>query len=46
MSKYEDIHFVDAAQPVWNYSLFTEEDIHNFQNVTHSVCTNFLEINK
>ncbi|MFZ9402956.1 MAG: 1,4-alpha-glucan branching protein GlgB, partial [Sediminibacterium sp.] len=35
MSKYEDIHFVDAAQPVWNYSLFTEEDIHNFQNGTH-----------
>lgn len=35
MSKYEDIHFVDAAQPVWNYSLFTEEDIRNFQNGTH-----------
>ncbi|MEN9512408.1 MAG: hypothetical protein RJB16_168, partial [Bacteroidota bacterium] len=35
MSKYEDIHFVDAAQPVWNYSLFTDEDIRNFQNGTH-----------
>ena len=35
MSKYEDIHFVDAAQAVWNYSLFTEEDIRNFQNGTH-----------
>ena len=35
MSKYEDEHFVDAAQPVWNYSLFTEEDIFNFQNGTH-----------
>lgn len=35
MLKYEDIHFVDAAQPVWNYSLFTDEDIRNFQNGTH-----------
>ena len=35
MSKYEDIHFVDAAQPVWNYSLFTDEHIRNFQNGTH-----------
>ena len=33
--KYEEIHFVDAAQPVWNYSLFSEDDIHNFQNGTH-----------
>jgi len=33
--KYEEIHFVDASQPVWNYSLFTEEDIQNFQNGTH-----------
>jgi len=35
MPKYEEVHFVDAAQPVWNYSLFTEEDIKNFQNGTH-----------
>ncbi len=35
MSKYEEEHFVDTAQPVWNYSLFTDEDIHNFQNGTH-----------
>ena len=35
MSKYEDIHFVDTEQPVWNYSLFSEEDIRNFQNGTH-----------
>ncbi len=35
MKKYEDIHFVDTAKPVWNYSLFTEEDISNFQNGTH-----------
>src|SRR5258706_15731393 len=33
--KYEDIHFVDSSKPVWNYSLFTEEDIRNFQNGTH-----------
>ncbi len=35
MKKYEEIHFVDTTKPVWNYSLFTEEDIHNFQNGTH-----------
>jgi len=33
--KYEDIHFVDSTKPVWNYSLFTEEHIANFQNGTH-----------
>ncbi|HMH22762.1 MAG TPA: 1,4-alpha-glucan branching protein GlgB [Puia sp.] len=33
--RYEEIHFVDSEKPVWNYSLFTEEDIHNFQNGTH-----------
>ncbi len=32
--KYEDIHFVDSTRPVWNYSLFTEEVINNFQNGT------------
>jgi 1,4-alpha-glucan branching enzyme len=36
MSKYEEINFVDTAQPVWNYSLFTEADIHAFQHGTHS----------
>ena len=35
MSKYEEVHFVDTAQSVWNYSLFTDEDIRNFQNGTH-----------
>jgi 1,4-alpha-glucan branching enzyme len=35
MSKYEDVHFVDTKQPVWNYSLFSESDIQNFQNGTH-----------
>ncbi len=33
--KYEDIHFVDSTRPVWNYSLFTGEDIDNFQRGTH-----------
>lgn len=33
--KYEDIHFVDSTRPVWNYSLFTGEDIDNFQNGTN-----------
>jgi 1,4-alpha-glucan branching enzyme len=33
--KYEEIHFVDTQQPVWNYSLFTEDDIRNFQQGTH-----------
>ncbi len=32
---YEDIEFVDSTRPVWNYSLFNEEDIRNFQNGTH-----------
>jgi len=35
MPKYEDIHFVDTKLAVWNYSLFTDEDVHNFQNGTH-----------
>ena len=35
MKKYEELHFVDTTKPVWNYSLFTEEDICNFQNGTH-----------
>ncbi len=30
--KYEDIHFVDTTKPVWNYSLFTDEDIINYRN--------------
>jgi len=36
MSKYETLHFVDTAQAVWNYSLFTDEDVHAFQHGTHS----------
>ena len=33
--RYEDIHFVDSTKPVWNYSLFSQEDIDNFQKGTH-----------
>ena len=33
--KYEDIHFVDSTKPVWNYSLFSEDDIRNFQQGSH-----------
>ncbi|MBX2930347.1 MAG: 1,4-alpha-glucan branching protein GlgB [Chitinophagaceae bacterium] len=33
--KYEEQFFINAKRPVWNYSLFTEEDIINFKNGTH-----------
>ncbi len=39
--KYEDLHFVDTQQAVWNYSLFTDEDIRNFQNGTHYSLYNY-----
>jgi 1,4-alpha-glucan branching enzyme len=39
--RYEDIHFVDSAKPVWNYSLFSDEDITNFQQGTHYSVYNF-----
>lgn len=32
---YEEKEFVDSTKAVWNYSLFDEEDIRNFQNGTH-----------
>jgi len=31
---YELVHFVDTTRPVWNYSLFTDEVIRNFQQGT------------
>lgn len=31
---YEQVHFVDTTRPVWNYSLFNEEVIRNFQQGT------------
>jgi 1,4-alpha-glucan branching enzyme len=39
--KYEDVHFVDSTKSVWNFSLFTDEDIRNFQNGTHYRLYNF-----
>jgi len=39
--KYEEIHFVDSTKPVWNYSLFGEEDISNFQRGTLYNAYNF-----
>ena len=32
IKKYEEINFIDSTKLVWNYSLFTEEDIKNYQN--------------
>lgn len=32
--KYEEAHFIDSTKPVWNFSLFTDEDIDNFKNGT------------
>ena len=32
--KYEEEHFIDSQKRVWNYSLFTDEDITNFKNGT------------
>lgn len=29
--KYEEMHFVETSKTVWNYSLFTTEDVQNFQ---------------
>lgn len=33
--KYEDEYFVDTSRRVWNYSLFRDDDIANFQGGTH-----------
>jgi 1,4-alpha-glucan branching enzyme len=38
IKRYEDVHFVDASKPVWNYSLFTDADIRNFQAGTNYRC--------
>ena len=35
ITEYEHTHFVDSTKPVWNYSLFSDEDVSNFQNGTH-----------
>ena len=34
-AKYEEVNFVDSTKPVWNYSLFSNEDLENFWNGTH-----------
>ncbi len=39
--RYEDLNFVDTTKPVWNYSLFDEEQINNFQNGTHYTLYNY-----
>ena len=31
---YEEVHFVETSAPVWNYSVFSEEAIINFQQGT------------
>jgi 1,4-alpha-glucan branching enzyme len=41
-NKYEEKVFINTKRPVWNYSLFTEEDIRNFKNGTHYSLYNFL----
>ncbi len=33
--RYEDVHFVDSTRAVWNYSLFSDEDLENFRNGTN-----------
>ncbi|MCU0336391.1 MAG: 1,4-alpha-glucan branching protein GlgB, partial [Sediminibacterium sp.] len=38
---YEEVHFVDTTLSVWNYSLFSEQDIHLFQSGQH---TNMYEL--
>jgi 1,4-alpha-glucan branching enzyme len=33
--KYEEQHFIETKQAVWNYSLFTDDDVKRFQAGTH-----------
>ncbi len=40
--KYEELHFIDTAQPVWNYSLLSDEDVINFQAGTNYSMYKFL----
>jgi 1,4-alpha-glucan branching enzyme len=39
--RYEELNFVDTTRSVWNYSLFDEEQITNFQNGTHYSLYNY-----
>lgn len=34
LQAYEEVHFVDSTQAVWNYSLFDDEVIRNYQQGT------------
>ncbi len=40
--KYEELHFIDTAKPVWNYSLLSDEDVINFQAGTNYSMYKFL----
>jgi 1,4-alpha-glucan branching enzyme len=40
--KYEELHFIETNKSVWNYSLFTDADIKNFQQGTHYSLYNYL----
>lgn len=33
--RYEELNFVDTEKLVWNYSLLSADDVHNFQQGTH-----------
>ena len=46
LKPYEEIHFVDSTKSVWNYSLFTDEHIRNFQNGTHYSLYNFFGLHQ
>ncbi|ANI90553.1 1,4-alpha-glucan branching enzyme [Arachidicoccus ginsenosidimutans] len=35
MPPYEEQYFIDTSKPVWNYSLFTDDDIKSYQYGTH-----------
>ena len=36
--KNEEANFIDTSNPVWNYSLLTNEDITNYQKGRKSNC--------
>lgn len=33
--RYEDLHFIDTAKPVWNYSLFSRKAVTDFEKGTN-----------
>ena len=38
---YEEVHFIETSLPVWNYSLFSDEVVRNFQQGTLYNAYNF-----